>query len=200
MFRNMVTSLLSHERIVTTEVKAKEIGRLAEKMITLGKRGDLHARRQTVAFIRSNEVVKKLFTVYPDRYADRQGGYTRILKLEPRPGDNAPMAILELVDRPIAEPKPQSPKTKEKAKAPTARAAEKKSAEKKSEKKTAAKAEKEEKAESPKKKTPAKKETEAKKETKAKKGSKVKAEAKDKTGAQKTTAAKKETPAREKKE
>ena len=114
MFRNMVTSLLQHERIVTTDVKAKEIGRLTEKMITLGKRGDLHARRQAVAFIRSNEVVKKLFSDYAQRYSSRQGGYTRVIKLEPRPGDNAPMALVELVDRPISETKDQSPKAKEK--------------------------------------------------------------------------------------
>lgn len=116
MFRNMVTSLLGHERIVTTEVKAKEIARQAEKMITLGKRGDLHARRQTVAFVRTNEVIKKLFTVYAERYKNRQGGYTRVLKLEPRPGDNAPMAVVELVDRPVAESKEKSTKAKEKAK------------------------------------------------------------------------------------
>jgi len=114
MFRNMVTSLLKHERIVTTEVKAKEIGRLTEKMITLGKRGDLHARRQAVAFLQSNEVVKRLFSEYAGRYASRAGGYTRVLKLEPRAGDNAPMALVELVDRPITESK--TPKGKEKAK------------------------------------------------------------------------------------
>ena len=105
LFRNMVTSLLQHERIVTTEVKAKEVGRLAEKMITLGKRGDLHARRQAVAFIRSNEVVKRVFIEFAERYSNRDGGYTRVLKLEPRSGDNAPMAIVELVDRPIVEEK-----------------------------------------------------------------------------------------------
>ena len=115
MFRNMVTSLLMHERIVTTEVKAKEIGRQTEKMITLGKKGDLHARRQAVAFIRSNEVVKKLFSEFAQRYSSRQGGYTRVIKLEPRAGDNAPMALVELVDRPVIESKDQSPKTKEKA-------------------------------------------------------------------------------------
>ncbi|MDT8364941.1 MAG: 50S ribosomal protein L17 [bacterium] len=113
MFRNMVTSLLQHERIVTTEVKAKEIGRQTEKMLTLGKRGDLHARRQAVAFIRSDEVVKKVFSEYAQRYADRAGGYTRVLKLEPRAGDNAPMALVELVDRPITQSKEKSPKSKE---------------------------------------------------------------------------------------
>jgi large subunit ribosomal protein L17 len=97
-------------------VKAKEISRLTEKMITLGKRGDLHARRQAVAFIRSNDVVKRLFSEYAQRYSSRQGGYTRVLKLEPRAGDNAPMALVELVDRPIKESKAQSPKAKDKAK------------------------------------------------------------------------------------
>jgi len=103
LFRNMVTSLLKHQRIVTTEVKAKEVGRLTEKMITLGKRGDLHARRQAIAFIKSNEVVKSLFSEYAQRYKAREGGYTRVIKLEPRSGDNAPMAIVELVDRPVVE-------------------------------------------------------------------------------------------------
>ncbi len=114
MFRNMVTSLLMHERIVTTEVRAKEIGRIGEKMITLGKRGDLHARRQAVAYLRTNEVVKKLFTEYAQRYKSRSGGYTRVLKLEPRAGDNAPMALVELVDRPVQETKDQGAKAKEK--------------------------------------------------------------------------------------
>lgn len=176
MFRNMVTSLLSHERIVTTEVKAKEIARLTEKMITLGKRGDLHARRQAVAFIRTNEAVKKLFTEYQARYADRQGGYTRILKLEPRPGDNAPMAIVELVDRPIEKSKEKSPKSKEKPKA--TKADEKKAAAKEPAKKMAGKKEKEEKEESPKKKAPAKKADAEKKESKPKAKPRAKKETK----------------------
>ena len=160
MFRNMVTSLLKHERIVTTEVKAKEIGRLTEKMITLGKRGDLHARRQAVAFIRSNEVVKSVFSEYAQRYATREGGYTRVLKLEPRAGDNAPMALVELVDRPITESKDKSPKTKakkeEKAKkAPKAKKESKEKSPKAKEKKTEEKAE--EKEVKTKKKAPAKK-------------------------------------------
>jgi len=169
MFRNMVTSLLKHERIVTTEVKAKEIGRLTEKMITLGKRGDLHARRQAVAFIRSNEVVKRLFSEYAQRYASREGGYTRVLKLEPRAGDNAPMALVELVDRPITETKDQSPKAKEKAKE---KAAKKKEPKKEAKKETKPKEKKgkEEKAEKeeakPKKKAPAKKAAEKKAATK----------------------------------
>lgn len=98
MLRNMVTSLLEHERIVTTVPKAKEAGRVADKMITLGKRGDLHARRQALAYVRSDEVVDKLFTKLSEQYAERQGGYTRIIRTGQRVGDAAPMAILELVD------------------------------------------------------------------------------------------------------
>ncbi len=98
MLRNMVTSLLEHERIVTTVPKAKEARRMAEKMITLGKRGDLHAKRQAFAYIRSRDVVAKLFDELSQQYADRQGGYTRIVRTGFRQGDAAPMAIVELVD------------------------------------------------------------------------------------------------------
>jgi len=98
MLRNMVTSLLEHERIVTTVPKAKEARRIADKMITLGKRGDLHARRQALAYIRSKEIVHKLFNELSEQYSDRQGGYTRIIKTGNRAGDAAPMAIIELVD------------------------------------------------------------------------------------------------------
>lgn len=98
MLRNMVTSLLEHERIVTTVPKAKEARRVADKMITLGKRGDLHARRQALAYIRSDEVVNKLFSELSEQYMDRQGGYTRIIRTGTRAGDAAPMAIIELVD------------------------------------------------------------------------------------------------------
>ncbi len=97
MLRNMVTSLLEHERIVTTVPKAKETRRVAEKMITLGKRGDLHARRQAMAYIRSKGVVAKLFDELSGQYVDRQGGYTRIIRTGNRYGDAAPMAIVELV-------------------------------------------------------------------------------------------------------
>lgn len=97
MLRNMVTSLLEHERIVTTVPKAKEARRIAEKMITLGKRGDLHARRQAMSYIRSKAVVAKLFDDLSEQYADRQGGYTRIIRTGTRSGDAAPMAIIELV-------------------------------------------------------------------------------------------------------
>jgi large subunit ribosomal protein L17 len=97
MFRNMVTSLFEHERIVTTAEKAKELRPIAEKMITLAKRGDLHSRRQALSFIRSKDVVEKLFSEIKDNFADRKGGYTRILKTGVRKGDNASMAIIELV-------------------------------------------------------------------------------------------------------
>ena len=104
MFRNMVTSLLEHERITTTDTKAKELRSIAERMITLGKKGDLHATRQAAAYIRDKKVVTKLFTVIAPRFAERPGGYTRIIKLGIRPGDNAPVSILELVE---AEMKPK---------------------------------------------------------------------------------------------
>ena len=97
MMRNIVTSLLEHERISTTVPKAKEVRRVAEKMITLGKRGDLHARRQAMAYIRSKDIVAKLFDELSEQYTDRQGGYTRIIRTGVRSGDAAPMAIIELV-------------------------------------------------------------------------------------------------------
>lgn len=98
MVRNMVTSLLEHERIVTTTPKAKEVRRVAEKMITLGKRGDLHARRQALSFVRDKRVVDKLFGSLKDEYMDRNGGYTRIIRTGNRIGDAAEMAILEMVN------------------------------------------------------------------------------------------------------
>jgi large subunit ribosomal protein L17 len=98
MMRNMVTSLIEHERITTTDLKAKELRRLAEKMITLGKRGDLHARRQAMRVLRTKEVVAKLFDMVAPRYQDRPGGYTRIIKLGVRAGDNAPLSLIELVE------------------------------------------------------------------------------------------------------
>ena len=97
MLRNIVTSLIEHERIVTTVPKAKETKRIADKMITLGKRGDLHARRQAMAYIRSKDVVAKLFDEISTQYIDRQGGYTRIVRTGNRYGDAAPMAIVEFV-------------------------------------------------------------------------------------------------------
>ena len=97
MFRNMVTSLFEHERIVTTKEKPKELRPIAEKMITLAKRGDLHARRQALSYIRSKDVVEKLFSDIQEQFAERKGGYTRILQTGVRKGDNASMAIIELV-------------------------------------------------------------------------------------------------------
>ena len=97
MLRNLVTDLLREGRITTTDTRAKEARRQAEKMITLAKRGDLHARRQALASVYDETVVTKLFDEIAPKYADRQGGYTRILKLGPRQGDNAEMVFLELV-------------------------------------------------------------------------------------------------------
>ena len=97
MLRNQVTSLLREGRIETTLSKAKETQRMTEKMITLAKQGDLHARRQALSYIYDKEVVKELFEEIGPRYEDRNGGYTRVLKLGPRRGDAAEMAILELV-------------------------------------------------------------------------------------------------------
>lgn len=97
MLRNQVQSLFENGRIETTVTRAKETRRMAEKMITLGKRGDLHARRQAAAFIYKDDVVKKLFDEIAPTYKERDGGYTRILKMGPRKGDGSEMAILELV-------------------------------------------------------------------------------------------------------
>lgn len=97
VLRNLVTDLLREGRISTTDCRAKEARKLAEKMITLGKRGDLHARRQAMAVIFDEDVVKKLFDDIAPKYAERNGGYTRILKLGPRQGDGAEMVFLELV-------------------------------------------------------------------------------------------------------
>jgi len=98
MLRNMATSLLRNGRVETTEPKAKEVRRVVDKMITLGKRGDLHARRQVLSYLMDETVVKELFDTIAPKYAQRQGGYTRVLKLGPRRGDSAPMAIVELVE------------------------------------------------------------------------------------------------------
>ncbi len=114
MMRNMATSLLDHERIETTETKAKELRRYVEKMITLGKRGDLHARRQALSFIRKREVVAKIFDVYAERFKDRNGGYTRVMKLGKRIGDGARMAIIELI--PDDQPKKKKGKKDKKEK------------------------------------------------------------------------------------
>lgn len=97
LYRNLVTDLLGYESITTTEAKAKEVRGLAEKMITLGKAGSLHSRRQALAFIIDNKVTEKVFNELATRYAERPGGYTRITKLGPRLGDGAPVVRLELV-------------------------------------------------------------------------------------------------------
>ena len=99
LFRSLVKDLVRHERLKTTEAKAKEVRPIAERMITLGKDGTLHARRQALAYINDKDVVKKLFDDVAPRFASRPGGYTRIVKLGPRNGDGALMAQLELVER-----------------------------------------------------------------------------------------------------
>lgn len=97
LLRGIVTSLFQHERIETTEAKAKELRKVADKMLTLAKRGDLHARRQVMAYMMDEDVVKKLFDEVAPKYKDRQGGYTRIIKAGVRQGDATPMVIIELV-------------------------------------------------------------------------------------------------------
>jgi large subunit ribosomal protein L17 len=98
MYRNLVTSLLDYERVETTDAKAKGVRSLAERMITLGKRGDLHARRRALRVIRSREVTAKVFDDLAERFRERPGGYTRIIKVRNRAGDAAPMSIIELVE------------------------------------------------------------------------------------------------------
>ena len=99
LFANMAASLIKHEQIVTTLPKAKDLRPVVEKLITLGKRGDLHARRVAMSKLRDDSMVKKLFEVLGPRYQSRPGGYTRVLKAGFRYGDNAPMAVIEFVDR-----------------------------------------------------------------------------------------------------
>ena len=120
LLRNLVTSLLDHELVETTDPRAKELKRIADRMITLGKRGDLHARRQAASVIRSGEVLSKLFGGLADRYKARPGGYTRVLKSRIRVGDAAPLSIVEMVDR--AEPGKTPEPTLEKKKAPEKKA------------------------------------------------------------------------------
>jgi large subunit ribosomal protein L17 len=144
LYRNMVTSLLDCERIQTTDAKAREVRRIADRMITLGKRGSLHARRRALRVIRSREVTAKVFDDLAERFRDRPGGYTRVLKLRTRAGDAAPISIVELVDAKSAE----APEEKKKAKraprkaaaaeAAPARPARKKAESKKAESKQAA--------------------------------------------------------------
>jgi large subunit ribosomal protein L17 len=101
MFANMAQALIKHEQIVTTLPKAKDLRPVVEKLITLGKRGDLHARRQAIAQVRDVALVKKLFDVLGPRYKERNGGYTRVLKAGFRFGDNAPLGVIEFVDRDV---------------------------------------------------------------------------------------------------
>ncbi|MBW1709304.1 MAG: 50S ribosomal protein L17 [Deltaproteobacteria bacterium] len=120
MFRNMITSLFEHERIVTTQTKAKALRPLADKMITLAKRGDLHSRRQALAIITKKSITHKLFTDIKDRYINVSGGYTTLAKLGPRRGDGAPLAVISLID--LKEKAKKKKKTRKKAAAapPTA--------------------------------------------------------------------------------
>ena len=169
MYRNLVTSLFEHERVRTTDAKAKGVRSLAEKMITLGKRGDLHARRRALRVIRRREVAAKVFDDLAERYRDRPGGYTRIVKLGMRPGDAAAMSIIELVEAGAPEGRVSEARASAGAK-PKATAGKRAGA--KAKKKTAAKA----KTETPKKKAASKdakkasqKKTSAKKSPTAKK-------------------------------
>ena len=102
MLRNMAADLFRHERIETTLTKAKALRPLAERLVTLGKKGDLHARRKALSILQDKAVVHKLFTDLSERYGGREGGYVRILKMGFRRGDNAPMALVEMVDAPVA--------------------------------------------------------------------------------------------------
>ncbi len=113
MFRNMVTSIIKHESIRTTDATAKEVRKLADRMITLGKRGDLHARRQALSVVRDKEMVAKLFGELAERFRNRAGGYTRIVKVGYRFGDNAPVSILEYLPDENRKEKAK-PKKKEK--------------------------------------------------------------------------------------
>lgn len=147
MFRNMVTSLLRHERIITTTPKAKELKRIAEKIITLAKKGSHHARRIAHRDVRDVEVLQKLFGLLAERFKTRPGGYTRLVRVGRRPGDNAEVSVIELLDRAppkeVDEKKPEEKKAEKKPekkpRASKAESAEKKPAEKKSVKKKPAK-------------------------------------------------------------
>jgi large subunit ribosomal protein L17 len=118
MFRNMVTSLFKHDRIRTTDVKAKELRRWADQIITLAKRGDLHAMRQVMAIMREKDVVHKLFEDAATRFGNSNGGYTRIVKIGMRPGDSAPISMIELISP--AAPEAKKDKKKAKSAAPKA--------------------------------------------------------------------------------
>ena len=118
MFRNMVTSLFKHQRIQTTDAKAKELRRWADRLITLAKRGDLHARRQALAIVREKDVVHKLFEDAPNRFGQASGGYTRVIKIGQRAGDAASVSIVELVSAAAVAGKPKKKAAKKKEKPP----------------------------------------------------------------------------------
>jgi large subunit ribosomal protein L17 len=118
MFRNMVTSLFKNQRIQTTDAKAKELRRWADRLITLAKRGDLHARRQALAIVREKGVVHKLFEDAPKRFGEASGGYTRVIKIGRRAGDAAPVSIVELVSAEVVAAKPKKKGVKKKEKPP----------------------------------------------------------------------------------
>ena len=129
LLRNLLTSLFHYEKIVTTEAKAKELRKLADKVITLAKRGDLHARRQAAEVVQDEDVLKKLFDSIGSRYKDRNGGYTRLTKLEYRMGDGAPLAAIELAEigtavEPSEKPAKRRGRRGDKGKAPKPRPAE----------------------------------------------------------------------------
>ncbi len=141
LFRNLVGALIQRERISTTLAKAKELRGKVEKTITLGKKGTLHARRQAFKLAPQKEAVQKVFGSLAERYANRPGGYTRIIKIGPRRGDNAPMAFIELVDREGDAPAPQKSKEAAKKETPKKTAAKKETKPKATEKKAAVKKE-----------------------------------------------------------
>ena len=152
MLRNMVTSLFRHDQIETTDAKAKQLRPVAEKMITLAKRGDLHARRQALSYMQDKAVTHRLFEEIKDRYLDRQGGYVRVIKKGIRKGDGAPVSIIQLLPEEEGKKKgkkkgapSKAGKAKPKAKA-TAKAAKKDKVEPKAEEKVEAKAEEQEQA------------------------------------------------------
>jgi large subunit ribosomal protein L17 len=120
MFRNMVTSLLKHDRIKTTDAKAKELRRWADHIVTLAKRGDLHARRMAMSIVREKDVVHKLFEEAPERFGSINGGYTRIVKIGRRAGDAAAMTLVELVSSDDVRPKAAKPKQRKPAQTPPA--------------------------------------------------------------------------------
>jgi large subunit ribosomal protein L17 len=140
MFRNLVSSLIEHERVETTHEKAREVGRLAERMISLGKRGDLHARRQALRIVRGREAHSKLFGELAERFAGRQGGYTRVLRTRRRIGDAAEMSIVSLLEAaPAAKGASEKPEKAPRKKAGAAKKAKAEQAEKPAKKKAGTK-------------------------------------------------------------